>query len=240
MENISYIGLSQQMALQQQMEMTANNLANMNTPGYKAKSALFSEYINKPKDGGDVIKQVLDYASYRDLSVGSLAQTHNPLDLALKEDAYFAVQTDEGIKYTRDGGFALNNNRELVNKSGYQVLSDSNGPIVVPPEATSISVTPEGVMSSELGEIGRIKVVAFEHPQEMVNIGQNLYDAAQLQERPVKRGAVIQGAIEESNVNPVIEMNKMVELLRLFEMTQKMLVGDHERIRAAIQKLTKV
>src|SRR5690606_31218919 len=117
MENVSYIGLSQQLSLQQQMEMTANNLANMSTPGYKAQHMLFTEYLSQPEKG-ETIRQAINRGSYRDLANGTMTQTHNPLDVALQDEGFFAVQTPAGIRYTRDGSFSFDSQRQIVNKSG--------------------------------------------------------------------------------------------------------------------------
>jgi flagellar basal-body rod protein FlgF len=239
MENISYIGLSQQMALQQQMEMTANNLANMSTPGYKAQYALFSEYLSNPEDG-DTIHQSANSGGYRDLSNGSLTQTHNPFDVALQDKGFFAVQAAEGIRYTRDGSFGLNKDRQLVNKSGLPIVNDNNEPITVQADATQIRITEEGEITSEFGTIGRIKVVQFDDERGMTRIGDNMFDAQGQAEIAVTRPRIVQGAVENSNVNPVIEMNRMIEVLRVYQATQRMLQTDHERIRGAIQKLTSV
>jgi flagellar basal-body rod protein FlgF len=150
MENIGYIGLSQQLALQQQMEITANNLANMSTPGYKAQQPLFSEYITNPR-GGAPIHQSSNSGSYRDLSNGSLTQTHNPFDVAMQAEGFFTIQTPDGIRYTRDGGFSLNSERQLVNKSGFPVLNGNNEPLGIPADATQIRITEDGEITSEYG-----------------------------------------------------------------------------------------
>ncbi len=238
MENISYIGLSQQVALKQQMDISANNIANVNTPGFKSQSILFLEYLNKPKQG-ETVKQVLDYGSYRDLQTGAMKQTYNDLDVALNGDGYFTVETPQGPRVTRDGSFALNNNRELVTKNGYKVIGDG-GPIVVQEGAAKITITRDGTVSTEQGEIGKLKVVTYEDQQELVEVGENLYDATGLREETVENLQVIQGSVEGSNVNAVVEMNKMMDILRQYQSMQRMLMNDHERIRTAIQKLTRV
>ncbi|MDD9900838.1 MAG: flagellar basal-body rod protein FlgF [Alphaproteobacteria bacterium] len=238
MENISYVGLSQQMALQRRMDMTANNLANMNTPGFKSQNVLFLEYLNQSQQG-DQVRQVLDYASYRDLTQGTFQQTFNELDLAIQEDGYFTVDTPEGRRYTKAGSFRLNENREIVTKQGYPLLNESSAPIVVQAEATKITVTTGGEVVTDQGSVGRIHVVGFDNEQDMKAVGNNLYDAIQLQEKPIENPGITQGMIETSNVNPIIEMNKMIEILRKYQATQRMLVTDHERIRSVIQKLTK-
>lgn len=240
MENIAYVGLSQQMALQRQMEITANNLANMGTSGFKSESVLFQEYLNKTSDGSDKLSQVLDAGSFRDLSQGTLSNTSNTLDFAIQGDGYFAVQTPQGVKYTRDGGFSLNNAREIVTKAGFKVLNDAGSPLTVPADASKISLGKGGVLTSEKGDIGKIKLVTFNNPHSVVPIGNNLLDAIQAQEQPVKNPNIVQGMLETSNVQPVTEMNRMIEILRLFQATQNMLMTDHDRQRSMIQKLTRV
>lgn len=244
MENISYIGLSQQMALRQKMDITANNLANMSTPGFKNQSVLFLEYLNAPKETGttgkDAIRQVVDAASYRDLSNGALKQTHNDLDFAVQGDGYFAVQTPFGARYTRDGSFALNDRREIVNKSGYPVLNTTGQPIIIPEGTTKITVGKNGAVTTDTGEAGQLKVVTFDNEQKLIEEGENLLSAGDMNEQPVERLHVVQGALEGSNVNSIVEMNNMIEILRLYQASQRILMNDHERIRGAIQRLTKV
>lgn len=244
MENISYIGLSQQMALRQKMDVTANNLANMSTPGFKSQSVLFLEYLNAPKETGvtgkDAIRQVVDAASYRDLSTGVLKQTYNDLDFAVQGDGYFAVQTPFGTRYTRDGSFALNDQREIVNKSGYAVLNTTGQPIIIPEGASKITVGKNGAITTDAGEAGQLKVVTFDNEQKLIEEGENLLSSGDMNELPVERLHVVQGALEGSNVNSIVEMNSMIEILRLYQSSQRMLMSDHERIRGAIQRLTKV
>lgn len=238
MENVSYIGLSQQLAIQQQMEMTASNIANMSTPGFKAQAALFSDYLNTPK-GGAAIKQVQNSGSYRDLSPGSMAQTFNTFDVAIQGEGYFAIETANGTRYTRDGGFSMNSERELVTKSGDRVMGDGGGAIVIPPEVTNVTITPTGDISGNEGVISRLKIVTFDNEQMLKRAGGNLYEADGAAEIAIETPRVAQGALEQSNVNPILEMNKMIELLRLFQASQKILQNDHDRIRGMIEKLTR-
>ena len=240
MENVSYIGLSQQIALHRLMDVTANNMANMNTPGYKSENVLFKEYLSKPQNDGEKVAQVQDYGTYRDLGQGAMTHTANKLDLAIQGDGYFAVQTAQGVRYTRDGSFSLNNKGEIVTKTGYRVLSDVSGPLTVQPSATQITVTEAGTVSSEKGLVGKLKLARFDNPQTVIPIGDNLYYAQDAQEKPVDKPQVMQGMLENSNVQPVLELNKMIEILRMYQAAQNMLVTDHERIRSMVQRLTKV
>ena len=239
MENIGYIGLSQQIALQQQIDVTANNIANMSTPGFKAQHVLFTEYITTPKDAG-AVHQSNNFGTYRDLTLGPLQQTSNKLDFAIQGEGYFVAKTPEGVRYTRDGGFSLNLDRQLVTKSGHIVFNENNNPLTFPTEASEIRVSDDGTISSEFGNIGRLKIVNFENEQALKNAGDNLFDPADMVEQPVVNRRVVQGFVESSNVSAVTEMNRMIELMRLFQATQKLLQNDHERQVGMIQKLTRV
>ena len=239
MENISYVGISQQTSLTQQMEVTANNLANMSTPGYKAQSTLFTDYVTAD-NAKEKLHQTQNFATYRDLSLGNLQQTHNKLDMAISGDGYFAVSTANGVRYTRDGGFALNLNHELVSKTGNLLLSQNGNPIAIPPDATQITIADDGTIASEFGDLGRVKVATFANPQALVKEGDNLYNAGTQAELPADNMHIEQGVLEGSNVSPVVEMNRMVELMRMFQAAQNMLLTDHDRIRGAIQKLTSI
>lgn len=239
MENIGYVGMSSQIALQQQMQVAANNLANMSTPGYKSEGVLFQQYITAPPDGDKII-QAVNYGTFRNLEMGNLSQTHNPLDMAIDGEGYFSVSTPQGVRYTRDGGFALNTQRQIVDKSGNPLLNQNGDAITVPPDATRITISSDGTIVSEFGDIGRVKLVKFDNPQMLQKLGNNLYAANGQAEIPVDRRHVVQGVLEGSNVNPVVEMNNMVQLLRMFQAAQNMLINDHERITKAIQTLTSV
>jgi flagellar basal-body rod protein FlgF len=240
MENISYIGLSQQMALHHMMEVTANNMANMNTPGFKSQNVLFKEYLNKTKEDGEKISQVEDYGTYRDVNQGTMTQTSNKLDFAVQGDGYFAVQTATGIKYTRDGSFSLNSKGEIVTKNGEQVMSDSNSALTVPQNSTQIEITESGTVSTEKGSVGKLKLVNFSNPQSLIPVGNNLYETKGVAEQPVANPHIVQGMLENSNVQPILEMNKMIEIMRLYQSAQNMLMTDHDRIRSMVQRLTRV
>lgn len=238
MENTSYIGLSQAKALRSWMDVTANNVANMSTPGFKGQDMLFKEYLTKPK-GGDKISMVQDYGTFRNMAQGPLQQTHNPLDLALQGDGFFAVQTDKGVRYTRSGSFMLNDKSQIVTPEGFPVLGDGSQPVTVQPGAAKITVTGKGNVSTELGEAGKIKVVVFDEEQDLVPVGYNMFEAVEQQEKPADNTSVMQGMIEGSNVQPIVEMNKMIEILRLYQQTSRMLQTDHDLQRSVISKLTR-
>ena len=238
MKNLTYIGLSQQMALYNQMDMTANNIANMNTPGFKSQSLLFKEYLNKtPSDTGDKISQVQNYGAYRNTAQGPLTQTSNKLDVAIQGSGYFAVQTPQGTQYTRNGSFSLNANGEIVTQSGNQVLGTS-GPLTVQQGASQINIMADGEVSTDKGTIGTLKLVSFSNEQALSPVGNSLYDAQQAVPVPVDKPHVMQGMLEGSNVQPITEMNRMLNITRMYQSVQHMLTTDHDEQRTMIQHLT--
>jgi|AntRauTorckE6833_2_1112554.scaffolds.fasta_scaffold36219_2 flagellar basal-body rod protein FlgF len=237
MENVGYVSLSHQMALRQQMTLSANNVANMSTPGYKGQDTLFQEYMVKGETAKDNLSQVVDSKGFRRMDQGPLKQTHNPLDMAISGDGYFAVDTPEGTRYTRAGNFALNNEGIIVTPQGHQVQDEGGAAIQIPAGENQITVTGKGNISTENGEIAKLKMVDFNNPQALKQIGDGLYIAEDMNEIAAPDAKVIQGAIEGSNVQPVLEMTKMLEILRTYQSVQKMVQTDHDRIRSTIRKL---
>ena len=145
MENASLIGLSRQTALRRQLDVIANNLANVNTPGFKAERMMFEEYLMpvanmemaRQRDGN--MSYVQDLATIRDYAAGTLVQTENPLDVAIQGDGWFVVDTENGERYTRNGGFMLNAGGELVTSEGHPVMGEA-GPIVFGTEDVDIAI----------------------------------------------------------------------------------------------------
>ena len=240
MENISYIALSYQNALRRQMDVTANNVANMTTPGFKAQEIILTEFIAKPQHATERTSLVLDYGSFRRETAGAMTVTNNDLDLAIMGDGFFTIQTPEGEKYSRAGSFMLNEQGEVITKTGNRVLDDGGNAIVVPEGTTKIKISGDGTVAGNNGPFAQIALRRFENSQQLVEAGDNLYDANGAEPLPATDAVLKQGMIEGSNVQPVLEMNKMIEILRTYQSVQRLMQNDHERIRSAIQKLTKV
>ena len=141
MQNALLVGLSRQVALGRELDVIANNIANINTAGFKADGSVFEEYVSPTARADNFLAPdrrvsfVNDRATWIDLSQGPLEKTNNPLDVAINGGGFFAVQTPQGERYTRNGAFQINNVGELVTAEGYQVLGES-GPISVPPAPT--------------------------------------------------------------------------------------------------------
>ena len=236
MESPTYIALSRQLGLRRQMDMVANNLANVNTPAFKGEKMMFVEFLSEPQK--DVpLSFVQDRGSARDLRSGPLTKTGNPLDLAIAGDGYFTVQTDRGPRYTRAGRFQLSTDRQLTNSQGHALLTATGQPIVVPPGSNEITVAGDGTISAGTESIGRVGVTNFANQQAMKREESNLY-SSDAPPQPVPDARVIQGSLEESNINSVIELTKMISIHRTYAANQQLLQEEHQRVRRAITTLT--
>ncbi len=238
MENSIYIGLSRQMVLKTNMGIVSNNIANMNTTGFRQQTPIFKEYISDPRYNDDELSFVYDYGQYQKTAPGSLENTGNPLHVALKGSGFMAVQMPSGeTGYTRDGNFQKTADGTLVNSAGFPVLGQG-GPITIPKSATEISIDESGIISDQNGSFGQLQIVEFEDVQELEAVGNNLYKTDG-NFAPAQNTVAQQGFLERSNVNSITEMTNMIEILRDYQSTQKLLENEHERLRSAIQKLTK-
>lgn len=251
MQNALLIGLSRQMTLERQMDVIANNVANVNTNGFKADHSLFEEFLNTRAHEDNFIgsdrrvSYVQDRGTFRDASQGPMEQTNNPLDLAIDGEAYFAVQGPGGERYTRDGKFALNNIGQLVTSDGNLVLGAS-GPITFQPTDHDINVAPDGTVTVLEGSArtdsirGKLRMVTFDDPQKLTKLGSNLYAAGQATAQDVNKSNVRQGYIEKSNVNAVSEMSRMVEVMRTYTQVANLLQQQSDLHKSAIEKLADV
>ena len=237
MENTIFIALSRQNGLEQKMSVLANNIANINTPGYRAQNTVFNQYLVEGEDKNKDMFQVLDYGEYMNTASGSISQTGNPLDIAIKGDAYFSVQTPEGLGYTRAGKLNLNINNELVNPAGYPITDEGGNPIAIPANTKEVIVDEMGNISTDQGTIGKLNLVEFANQQNLQASGNGVYRTED-QAIPSTTSRVIQGAYEKSNVQGVLEMSRMIETSRDYQSLARVLQGDHERQRSMIQKLT--
>ena len=238
MENTSYVALSRQTALWRQMEVVANNMANANTPAYKGEQMMFTEYLTKSRSGdramGDKIAFVQDIGLVRDTREGTLTKTDNKLDVALHGDGYFVIDTPEGQRFTRNGHFRLDEAGMMVTTDGSAVMQTGDLPIIFAPNETRIEIARDGTVSSENGIVGKLHVVRFPNQQELRKVGASLFDSPTAPE-DVARPEVHQGMIEESNVEPIVEITKMIEVMRTYQGVQNLIEAEHERQRKVIQ-----
>lgn len=243
MENALLIGLSRQVALAREADVIANNVANVTTNGFKARNQRFEEYLAPtakadafPRGASQRLSYVMDKGAGLDVTQGAIELTGNPLDVAIRGEGFFAVQTRAGERYTRDGAFNLNASGELVTSSGAKVVGES-GAISFSPQDGRIEIGADGTISTAQGVRGRIKLVKFANPQNLVNEGDNLFSSPSAGQPLGKDGRVESGALERSNVKPVLEMSRLVEVSRAYQNVSSMLQRMDELRRSAIQRL---
>lgn len=243
MENSIYIGLSRQMALSEKMETIANNVANMSTPGYRAQNMVFKEFIQQPtrvlgkEDPPGPISMVMDYGQYQNTESGPVRSTGNPLDVAIQGDGWFGVQTANGLRYTRAGNFTMNADGDLITSNGDKVAGSGGGSITIPSSAKEIRIAQDGTVSTEQGSVGNLMVMTFANDQTLAREGDGLYNTNE-QGIPATQSRVMQGMLEGSNVQPVLEMTRMIDVSRAYQATQRMMQDEHDRQRTMIQRLT--
>jgi flagellar basal-body rod protein FlgF len=253
MQNALLVGLSRQVALARELDVVANNIANMNTSGFKSDGAVFEEFISPTARADNFLSAdrrvsfVQDRATWVDLSQGQLERTGNPLDVAVDGRGYLAVQTPNGERYTRNGGLQINNVGELVTSEGYQVLGES-GPITFQPKDRNITISEDGTISVREGnnattesQRGQLRVVKFDQPGRLEKDGTSRFKApAGIAPQTDKTSRVIQGTIEKSNVRSVVEMTRMIEVTRSYTQMATMLSQHSDLLTTAIDKLADV
>jgi len=252
MENTLLIGLSRQAVLERQLDVVANNIANVNTAGFKADSSLFEEYLmpGAHEDrfvGSDRrVSYVQDRGTFRDFTQGPSEQTKNPLDVAVSGNGFLVVQTAAGERYTRDGGMQINSQGQLVTVAGDPVLGNA-GPIVFQPTDHDVNVSPDGTITVVEGngrtdaQRGKLRLVSFADAQKLLKEGSNLYSAGEggVAQADTK-SQVQQGYIEKSNVNSVAEMSRMIEVTRAYTQISTLLQQESDLHKSAIQQLADV
>ena len=242
MENALLIGLSREVALARELDVIANNMANVNTNGFKARESRFAEHL-MPTARADAFQRpdqmlsyVIDAGTPLDLSAGMIERTGNPLDAAIKGDGYFTVQTPQGERFTRNGAFEINSQGQLVTSDGH-VVQGENGPIAITPQETGLMIGADGTISSSQGVRGRLRLVRFADAQALKNEGANLFSSTAQAQPAGATSRVEPGAIERSNVKPVLEMSRLMEVNRSYTSVANMLSKMDELRRSAIQRL---
>lgn len=253
MQNALLVGLSSQVVLGRELDVIANNIANLNTTGFKADGSVFGQFISPTARAENFLAAdrpvsfVQDRATWIDLSQGSLEKTNNPLDVAINGNGFFAVQTPQGERYTRNGAFQLNNNGELVTAQGYQVLGES-GPITFQPKDRNIMISEDGTISVGEGNItnteslrGTLRVVSFNQPGLLQKDGSGVFLAPpNATQQTDKTSRLMQGTIEKSNVRSVMEMTRMIEVTRNYTQIANIISQQADLQRTAIEKLADV
>ena len=240
MDNTLLVSLSHQIAAYRSMDVIANNLANLSTPAFKREAVKFEEFVQQVQPSEDqtgvrTVSFVKDTGVVRDLSEGRMETTRAPFDLAINGKGYFAVQTAAGERYTRNGHLALNADGELVTDTGDPILGDG-GPITITVDDGDVHIAADGTVSGAKGQIGKLRVVDFANERALQKEGASLY-ATDESPTAAANTKIVQGMLESSNVEPVIEISHMIEVMRAYQATASLTQSRETLLLQAIDKL---
>ena len=231
---LSYLVLNRQIGLAREMTSIANNVANLATTGYRREGVVFAEFVQSAAPGDSVSMADLRGRFASELP-GELTMTGGRLDIAIAGEGFFTIQSGGETLLTRAGAFQRSAEGLLVTPDGALVLDDGGGSIFVPPETASLEVARDGTISVDGAPIARIGVVTA--PAEVLSrVGGTAFRAAS-GVTPVETPYLRQGALEGSNVNPVLEIARMIAVTRAYESAQSLAEETDERIRSTINRL---
>jgi flagellar basal-body rod protein FlgF len=244
MDNALYVGLSRQMVLRREMDIIANNIANLDTNGFKVESLMQKTDPGYPAvtlGGPKPVKFVAADGVARDFGQGVLIKTGSPLDMAIEGKGFFQVQTAAGPRFTRDGRFTTDTTGKLVTQGGQAVLDEGGGEIVIDTEKGQVAIGPDGSMTQGTERVGKIGMFAFANPGVLEKAGDNLYrNASNQQAQKAETATLRQGHLESANVKPVLEITRMVEVSRAYEQTTRMMDSEADLSRRAVDRLGRV
>jgi flagellar basal-body rod protein FlgF len=241
MDNALYVGLSRQMVLRREMDIVANNIANADTTGFKVESLMTKEQPGPPAftlQGPRPIKFVAADGVARDFGQGGLHRTDAPLDLAIEGQGFFKVTTKDGDRYTRDGRFRMDDTGRLATQAGQLVLDEGGGEIALDLQKGQITVASDGTVSQGSERVGKVGVYKFDTLSVLEKTGDNLLqNTSNSQPAAATEAKVRQGMLESSNVQPIVEITRMIEISRAYEQTSRMMDSQAELTRNTITRM---
>lgn len=232
MENSVYATLARQSGLLKDMASVAHNMANMATTGYRREAVVFSEFI---ADAGDSSLSMGTASARRtDLSQGTLTLTNGTFDFAIEGEGFFLIETPQGQMLTRAGAFAPSAEGNLVAPDGALLLDFGGAPIFVPPDATSITLGADGTLSADGNPLAQVGLWLPADTTQLARREGTRFEAGN-NVIPVENARIVQGFVEASNVNPIAEITRMIEVQRAYELGQSFLDKEDERVRTTIR-----
>jgi flagellar basal-body rod protein FlgF len=232
MDAAGYATLNRQSGLMREMGVVANNIANASTTGFRREGVVFSEYI-AAMDQDPSLSMAHASGRHVDLSQATLSQTGGAFDFAIQGEGFFLVQTPEGDRLTRAGAFTPSPEGELMTVDGHRLLDTGGAPIFVPPDAR-VALGRDGTLSANGEPIAQVGVWRPVDPLALRHQSGTLFDGGAVEPAEAE---VLQGMLEESNVEPVSEIARMITVQRAYELGQKFLDAEDERVRGVIQAL---
>lgn len=235
MENATYAALTRQSGLWSEMRVVANNIANANTTGFRTEGVTFAEYVQATGPGQPSLSMAS--AEVRDTitSQGALTRTGGAFDLAIEGEGFFAIETPQGERLTRAGAFTPNADGDLVTQDGLRVLDSGGAPVFIPTGAGPIAIAPDGTISADGNPIGQIGIFLPSDPLGLAREDGVRFAATGGIE--AVDGRMLQGFVEESNVNPILQVSRMIEVQRAYELGQSFMEQEDERIRGVVAAL---
>jgi flagellar basal-body rod protein FlgF len=237
MDNAIYAAIARQSGLKREMAVVANNIANIATTGFRREGVVFSEFVRR-LDGAPSLSIAQASARHVDLAEGAPERTGGTFDFAIAGAGFFLVETPEGQRLTRAGQFGPDAEGTLANPDGHRLLDAGGAPVAVPPGVRDITISADGTLSADGAAFAQVGLWRPAEPTSLRHAGGTLF-AADAVEPAEAGGTILQGHLEGSNVNPVAEIARMIEVSRLYEAGQRLLDREHERIQAVIQTLGK-
>ncbi|MCO6187131.1 flagellar basal-body rod protein FlgF [Rhizobium sp. L1K21] len=243
METGIYVALSSQIALEKRLTTIADNVANTNTVGFRSTEVKFDEALSKAGDtsvkGDGDVAFVTEGAEYLSTKNGGLTRTGNPLDFAIRGDAWFSIQTPVGQALTRDGRFTITATGQLVSVEGYPILDSGGAPISVSTQGGELTVSRDGLLQEDGRPIAAIGLFNSDFQQGFYRAGSSAVIPTAGISAVVNRteAGIVQGYVEESNVNPVSEMTRLIMVQRYFENMQALLGKSESSLEQAIKTL---
>lgn len=234
MDSAVYATLTRQSGLMREMQVVAHNIANLGTSGFRREGVVFSEHVER-MDTGPSLSMAFATGRQIDLSEGTLAQTGGTFDFAIRGEGFFLVETPEGQRLTRAGNFTPNAAGELVSPDGHRLLDAGAAPVFVPPDAGQVTLGQDGTLSAGARPLAQIGLWQPADPLALRHEAGTLFEGGEVE--PAEGATLLQGFVEESNVEPVTEIARMIEVQRAYEQGQAFLAREDERVRGVIQTL---
>jgi flagellar basal-body rod protein FlgF len=234
MDAAFYATLNRQSGLMREMGVVANNIANSSTTGFRREGVVFSEFI-AALDQDPSLSMAHASGRHVDLSQATLSQTGGQFDFAIQGDGFFLIETPDGNRLTRAGSFTPSANGELVTPDGYRLLDGGGAPVFVPPDAKGLSLAADGTLSAQGQPIAQIGLWQPSDPLSLRHQSGTMFSTTDVE--PAESATVLQGMLEDSNVEPVSEIARMIEVQRAYELGQKFLDAEDERVRGVISAL---
>jgi flagellar basal-body rod protein FlgF len=234
MDAAGYTTLNRQSGLMREMAVVANNLANASTTGFRREGVVFSEYVTA-LDMDPSLSMAHAGARHLDLGQATISQTGGTFDFAIQGDGFFLIETPQGERLTRAGSFTPSAEGELVTPDGHRLLDAGGAPIFLPPDARAVALARDGTLSADGQPIAQLGLWQPENPLGLRHQSGTLFAADALE--PVTDAVILQGMLEDSNVEPLSEITRMIAVQRAYELGQKFLDAEDERVRGVIQTL---